>query len=92
MFTRWFLHHGNVNDVISDVEGAGKGRYGFTRGLIWVNVRTDMGSHEQTVIGLESQAISAEVTKHFITIFRKCNNVLYPYFCCNKLPYKRCVV
>ena len=30
-----------------------------------------MGSHEQTVIGLESRAISAGVTKQFVTIFSK---------------------
>ena len=34
----------------------------------------DMGLHERAVIGLESQAVSAQVTVHFITIFSKtCN-------------------
>ena len=28
-----------------------------------------MGSHERTVMGLESRAVSARVTKHFVTIF-----------------------
>ena len=40
-----------------------------------VHVRADMGSCEQAVIGLESQAVSARVTTHFFTIFIKtCNN------------------
>ena len=30
-----------------------------------------MGSHEQTVIGLESQAISAQVTKHLVPFLVK---------------------
>ena len=30
-----------------------------------------MGSYEQAVIGLESQAVSARVTKHFVTVFSK---------------------
>ena len=34
-----------------------------------------MGSREQTVIGLESRAVSARVTQHFVTIFSQtCNN------------------
>ena len=32
------LHCGEVNYVIKDAEGARKGRYGCTRGLIWVHV------------------------------------------------------
>ena len=33
-----------------------------------------MGSHEQAVMGLESRAVSAWVTMHFVTIFNKtCN-------------------
>ena len=30
-----------------------------------------MGSCEQAVMGLESRAVSAGVTKHFVTIFSK---------------------
>ena len=34
-----------------------------------------MGSHVRAVMGLESQAVSARLTKHFVTIFSKtCNN------------------
>ena len=34
-----------------------------------------MGSHERAVLGLESQAVSAQVTKNFVAIFSKiCNN------------------
>ena len=37
-----------------------------------------MGSHEWAVMGLESRAVSAQETKHFVTIFRKtCNNTHY---------------
>ena len=33
-----------------------------------------MGSQEQAVMGLESCAVSAQVTKHFVSIFSKtCN-------------------
>ena len=33
-----------------------------------------MGSYERAVMGLESQAVSAQVTKHFVTVFSKtCN-------------------
>ena len=34
-----------------------------------------MGSHEQAVMGLESQAVSDWVTKHFVTIYSN-NNFL----------------
>ena len=44
--------------------GAHKGQYGFMRGSI-------CGSHEQAVMGSESQAVSARVTSHFITILVK---------------------
>ena len=30
-----------------------------------------MGSREGTIMGLESRAVSARVTKHFVTIFSK---------------------
>ena len=33
-----------------------------------------MGSRERAVIGLASQAVSAMVTKHFVTIFSKTYN------------------
>ena len=36
-----------------------------------------MGSHEQAVMGFDSRAVSARVTKHFVTIFSKtCNNAI----------------
>ena len=39
-----------------------------------MNARADMGSSERAVMGLESQAVSTPVTKHFVTIFSKtCN-------------------
>ena len=60
-----------MNDVIHDAEGAREDRYGCRRGLIWVHVRADMGSRGRAVIGLESRAVSARVTKHFDTIFSK---------------------
>ena len=41
------------------------------RAPIWVHARADMGSHERAVMCLESRAVSARVTKHFVTIFRK---------------------
>ena len=45
-------------------------------GLISVHVRADMGSDEWAAIDFESRAVSARVTKHFVTtsIFSKtCN-------------------
>ena len=37
--------------------------------------RADIGSGEQAAIGLESRAVSARETKHYITVFSKtCNN------------------
>ena len=39
--------------------------YGCAHGTIWVHLRVDMGSHESAVMGLESQAVSARVTKHY---------------------------
>ena len=32
------------------------------RGPIWVHVRANMGSHEGAIMGLESGAVSAQVT------------------------------
>ena len=61
------------------------------QGPIWVHTRADMGSCERTVMGLESGAVSAcvtrGVTKQFITIFSKTykydNSMLLPfYFLC----------
>ena len=60
-----------MNDVIYDGDGAAKGLYGCTGGLIWVHARADIGSRERAIMGLESQAVSARVTKHFVTIFSK---------------------
>ena len=62
---------GEVNDIIYDAEGAREGQYGCTQGLIWVHVRANIYSHEQAIMGLGSQAVSARITKHFITIFVK---------------------
>ena len=43
-------------------------------GPIWVHARVDIGLGEQAVMGLKSHAVSARVTKHFLTIFSKtCN-------------------
>ena len=39
--------------------------------LILVHKRADMGSHERAVMDFESQAVSARVTKYFVTIFSK---------------------
>ena len=50
MFMRSSLHHGDVNKVISDIECACEGRYGCTRGLIWVHVKADVGSCEWAVM------------------------------------------
>ena len=48
------------------------------RGLIFVHVRADMGSLERAVMGFESRAVSARVTKHIVTIFSKtCNFVTF---------------
>ena len=56
-------------------ERAHESGYGSMRGPIWVQVRANMGSLERAVMGLESRAVSAQVTKHFVTIFSKtCNN------------------
>ena len=43
--------------------GAQEGQYGFRR--------RQMGSCERAVICLESQAVSARVTNHFVTILLK---------------------
>ena len=59
------------NEVIYDAEGTREGRYGCMLGLIWVHVRANMGSPERAIIGLESQAVSVRVTKHFVTILVK---------------------
>ena len=68
MFRRESLRHDNANDVIYDTDGAREGRYGCIRGPIWVHARADMGSREPAVKGLESRAVSAWVTKNFVTI------------------------
>ena len=40
-----------------------------------------MGSHERAVMGLKSQAISAQVSAHFVTVFSKtCNNVYFIFY------------
>ena len=40
-------------------------------GPIWVHLHPYLLSLEQAVIGLESQAVSAKVIKHFVTILVK---------------------
>ena len=65
MFTRWSEHHGDVNGVIYDTDGACKGQYGCNGGP----TRANMGSRECFVMGLKSCAASAWVTisvKHVI--------------------------
>ena len=49
MFTCGSLRRDDVNYVIYDAEGAREDQYGYTRGLIWVNARSDMGSRERAV-------------------------------------------
>ena len=40
-----------------------------------MHARANMGSREQAVMGLETQAFSARATKHFVTIFcNTCND------------------
>ena len=74
MFTLGSSRSGDVNDVIYDAEGAREGQYWCTRGLIWVQVRADMGSRERDVMGLKLRAVSARVTKHCVNILSKiCN-------------------
>ena len=51
-----------------------------------MHARADMGPHKRAVIGLESRAISARATKHFVTIFSKtCNKTQYDYGKCSKI-------
>ena len=70
MFRSWPEHRGDVNYVIYDADGSCEGRYGCVGGP----TRANMGSGEWVVMGLKSQAASAWVTKHFVTIFSKtCN-------------------
>ena len=50
-----------------------------------IHVRADMGSCERAVMDFESQAVSAGVTKHFVTSFSKtcnnaCNTIFYPCY------------
>ena len=46
-----------------------------------MNVWPNMISHEQAIMGLESRAVSAWVTKHFVTIFSKrCNIGTYQQY------------
>ena len=67
-----------MNDVIYDAQCACEGQYGCMQGTIWVHTRTDLRSSERPVMGLESRAVSAQVTKHFVTIFSKtCNKPAY---------------
>ena len=41
-------------------------------------MRANMGLHERAVMGLASQAVSAQVTKHFVTFFSKtCHKAIY---------------
>ena len=67
-----------MNDVIYDAKGTREGRYGCSRGPILAHARAEMGSRERAVMGLGSRAVSARVTKHFVTIFSKtCNKRQY---------------
>ena len=42
---------------------------GGMQGPIWVHTGVDIGSRERAVMGLQSPAVSVQVTKHFATIF-----------------------
>ena len=78
MFTCWSSCCCDVKDLFYDTEGSPEGQCGCTRGLIWVHVWADMGSHERAVMALESRAVSVRVTKHFVTIYSKtCNKLIY---------------
>ena len=63
-----------MNDVIYDAEGTREGRYGCSRGPIWHHARAEIGPRERAAMGLGSRAVSARVTKHFVTIFSKRSN------------------
>ena len=76
MFTRGSLGPSGLNNIIYDTEGTHQCRYGCRRGQVWVHMRANVGSHERTVMALESQAISAQVTKYFVTIFSKTCNII----------------
>ena len=67
LFTPWPEHRGDMNDVTINADGACEGRYGCVGGP----TRAHMGSRECVVMGLKSRAVSALVTKHFVTIFSK---------------------
>ena len=69
LFIIFFTHgfRGYINNAIYDTEGARRGHYGCTQGLLWVHTRVIMGSSEWADIGLESHAVPAQVTKHFVT-------------------------
>ena len=70
IYSRFF----DVNGVIYDDESTREGRYGYTRGLFWVHVWAYIGSRERAVMGLESRAASARLTKYSVTTFSKtCN-------------------
>ena len=71
---RGSLRRGDVNGVSYDAEGTREGRYGHTRGPLWVHVRSYIGSRERAVLGLESRAASARLTQYSVTTFSKtCN-------------------
>ena len=36
------------------------------RGHLWVHMRAEMGSREPAIMGFESRAVSARVTKHLL--------------------------
>ena len=74
MFLRESLRRDDVNYVIYEAVNACEGRYGCMQGLIRVLLWANMGSRERSVMGLESQAVSAQVTKHFVTILSKTSN------------------
>ena len=59
MFMRWSSCHGDMYDIIYDAEG---------------QASADICSCEGALMGFESGAVSAWLTKHFVTIFSKiCN-------------------
>ena len=43
--------------------------------MLMIHERADIGSRERAVMALESRAVLAQVTKHFVTFFGKtCNS------------------
>ena len=48
--------------------------------MVWVHTWVDMGSHSRSFMDLESQTVSARVTKNFVTLFSKTMNIIKLFF------------